>query len=152
MKRIIFFISIFMCMGLCVFANHMRGNNTILCHQSFMMTPNMADMNDTLLIELKTGNAKNIARFFASSITLSILNEDGLYSKFQAEMLLQGFFSKNKPSAVKLLQKITNKTNYSYYVYQLSSNKNLFRVFIKINLSKSGQTIEEFRVEKQASK
>ncbi|MNL03361.1 hypothetical protein D3C87_1238970 [compost metagenome] len=152
MKRIISFISIFMCMTVYVFSNNTRGNTFIFFNQSFMITPNMADLNDTLLVELRTGNAKNIARFFGSNITLSILNEDGLYSKYQAEMLLQGFLSKNKPSAVKLLQKITNKTNYSYYVYQLSSNKNLFRVFIKISLSKSGQTIEEFRVEKQASK
>ncbi|MQP29022.1 DUF4783 domain-containing protein [Sphingobacterium faecium] len=152
MKRIISFISIFMCMTVYVFSNNNRGNTFIFFNQSFMITPNMADLNDTLLVELRTGNAKNIARFFGSNITLSILNEDGLYSKYQAEMLLQGFLSKNKPSAVKLLQKITNKTNYSYYVYQLSSNKNLFRVFIKISLSKSGQTIEEFRVEKQASK
>ncbi|MEJ5146651.1 MULTISPECIES: DUF4783 domain-containing protein [Sphingobacterium] len=112
----------------------------------------ISDINDALMLQLKAGNAKNIARYFATNVTLSILSEDGQYSKFQAEMLLESFFSKNKPGAVKLIQKITNKTNYSYYVYQLTSNKNLFRVFVKISSAKSTQTIEEFRVEKQASK
>lgn len=83
-----------MCMTVYVFSNNNRGNTFIFFNQSFMITPNMADLNDTLLVELRTGNAKNIARFFGSNITLSILNEDGLYSKYQAEMLLQGFYPK----------------------------------------------------------
>ena len=111
-----------------------------------------SDINDALLSQLKAGNAKNIARYFASSMTLSILNEDGLYSKFQAEMLLNDFFSKNKPNSVKLVQKITNNSNYNYYVYSLSSNKSSFRIFVKVSSTKKAETVEEFRVEKQAAK
>lgn len=129
-------------------ANNIDKNNLPLYESSLFIS----DISDALMLQLKAGNAKNIARYFATNVTLSILSEDGQYSKFQAEMLLESFFSKNKPGAVKLIQKITNKTNYSYYVYQLTSNKNLFRVFVKISSAKSTQTIEEFRVEKQASK
>ncbi|MCS3552981.1 MULTISPECIES: DUF4783 domain-containing protein [Sphingobacterium] len=129
-------------------ANNIDKNNLPMYESSLFIS----DINDALMLQLKAGNAKNIARYFATNVTLSILSEDGQYSKFQAEMLLESFFSKNKPGAVKLIQKITNKTNYSYYVYQLTSNKNLFRVFVKISSAKSTQTIEEFRVEKQASK
>ncbi|NJI72956.1 DUF4783 domain-containing protein [Sphingobacterium kitahiroshimense] len=129
-------------------ANNIDKNNLPMNESSLFIS----DINDALMLQLKAGNAKNIARYFATNVTLSILSEDGQYSKFQAEMLLESFFSKNKPGAVKLIQKITNKTNYSYYVYQLTSNKNLFRVFVKISSAKSTQTIEEFRVEKQASK
>lgn len=130
-------------------AYNFEENNRTPMHETSVFT---ADLNDVLMLQLRAGNAKNIARYFATNVTLSILNEDGQYSKFQAEMLLESFFSKNKPGSVKLIQKITNKTNYSYYVYQLTSNKNLFRVFVKISSAKSTQTIEEFRVEKQASK
>jgi hypothetical protein len=130
-------------------ANNLEENSSIAMNEPSVF---ISDMNDVLMLQLKAGNAKNIARHFATNVTLSILSEDGQYSKFQAEMLLESFFSKNKPGAVKLIQKITNKTNYSYYVYQLISNKNLFRVFVKISSAKSTQTIEEFRVEKQASK
>ncbi|MFD2904039.1 DUF4783 domain-containing protein [Sphingobacterium anhuiense] len=129
-------------------ANNIDKNNLPMNESSLFIS----DINDALMLQLKAGNAKNIARYFATNVTLSILSEDGQYSKFQAEMLLESFFSKNKPGAVKLIQKITNKTNYSYYVYQLTSNKNLFRVFVKISSAKSTQAIEEFRVEKQASK
>lgn len=130
-------------------ANTIEENNSLPVYESSVF---ISDINDALLLQLKAGNAKNIARYFATNLTLSILSEDGQYSKFQAEMILQSFFSKNKPGAVKLIQKITNKTNYSYYVYQLTSDKNLFRVFVKISSAKTSQTIEEFRVEKQASK
>ncbi|KKX47621.1 DUF4783 domain-containing protein [Sphingobacterium sp. IITKGP-BTPF85] len=105
-------------------ANNIDKNNLPMYESSLFIS----DINDALMLQLKAGNAKNIARYFATNVTLSILSEDGQYSKFQAEMLLESFFSKNKPGAVKLIQKITNKTNYSYYVYQLTSNKNLFRV------------------------
>lgn len=130
-------------------ANTIEESNSLPVYESSVF---ISDINDALMLQLKAGNAKNIARYFAANLTLSILSEDGQYSKFQAEMILQSFFSKNKPGAVKLIQKITNKTNYSYYVYQLTSNKNLFRVFVKISSAKTSQTIEEFRVEKQASK
>ncbi|TCR10265.1 uncharacterized protein DUF4783 [Sphingobacterium sp. JUb20] len=148
MKKILFFISLFMCITMRISANNIDKNNLPMYESSLFIS----DINDALMLQLKAGNAKNIARYFATNVTLSILSEDGQYSKFQAEMLLESFFSKNKPGAVKLIQKITNKTNYSYYVYQLTSNKNLFRVFVKISSAKSTQTIEEFRVEKQASK
>lgn len=137
-----------MCITMRISANNIDKNNLPRYESSLFIS----DINDALMLQLKAGNAKNIARYFATNVTLSILSEDGQYSKFQAEMLLESFFSKNKPGAVKLIQKITNKTNYSYYVYQLTSNKNLFRVFVKISSAKSTQTIEEFRVEKQASK
>lgn len=137
-----------MCITMRISANNIDKNNLPMNESSLFIS----DINDALMLQLKAGNAKNIARYFATNVTLSILSEDGQYSKFQAEMLLESFFSKNKPGAVKLIQKITNKTNYSYYVYQLTSNKNLFRVFVKISSAKSTQTIEEFRVEKQASK
>lgn len=137
-----------MCITMRISANNIDKNNLPLYESSLFIS----DISDALMLQLKAGNAKNIARYFATNVTLSILSEDGQYSKFQAEMLLESFFSKNKPGAVKLIQKITNKTNYSYYVYQLTSNKNLFRVFVKISSAKSTQTIEEFRVEKQASK
>ncbi|TCR14609.1 uncharacterized protein DUF4783 [Sphingobacterium sp. JUb78] len=137
-----------MCITMRISANNIDKNNLPMYESSLFIS----DINDALMLQLKAGNAKNIARYFATNVTLSILSEDGQYSKFQAEMLLESFFSKNKPGAVKLIQKITNKTNYSYYVYQLTSNKNLFRVFVKISSAKSTQTIEEFRVEKQASK
>ncbi|MNL29141.1 hypothetical protein D3C87_1508160 [compost metagenome] len=137
-----------MCITMRISANNIDKNYLPMYESSLFIS----DINDALMLQLKAGNAKNIARYFATNVTLSILSEDGQYSKFQAEMLLESFFSKNKPGAVKLIQKITNKTNYSYYVYQLTSNKNLFRVFVKISSAKSTQTIEEFRVEKQASK
>lgn len=137
-----------MCITMRISASNIDKNNLPMYESSLFIS----DINDALMLQLKAGNAKNIARYFATNVTLSILSEDGQYSKFQAEMLLESFFSKNKPGAVKLIQKITNKTNYSYYVYQLTSNKNLFRVFVKISSAKSTQTIEEFRVEKQASK
>lgn len=149
MKKIIFFISFFMCMIVRISASSNEMNGNVHGYTLSVLT---TDINDTILLQLKAGNAKNIARYFANNVTLSLLSEDGQYSKFQAEMLLQSFFSKNKPGGVKLIQKITNKSNYSYYVYQILSNKNSFRVFVKVNSSKSGQTIEEFRIEKQASK
>lgn len=138
-----------MCITMRISANTIEESNSLPVYESSVF---ISDINDALMLQLKAGNAKNIARYFAANLTLSILSEDGQYSKFQAEMILQSFFSKNKPGAVKLIQKITNKTNYSYYVYQLTSNKNLFRVFVKISSAKTSQTIEEFRVEKQASK
>src|SRR5690606_41950771 len=45
---------------------------------------------------LKEGNAKKLSGLFSNTVNLSIKREEGTFTKFQAELLLQEFFRSNK--------------------------------------------------------
>jgi hypothetical protein len=52
---------------------------------------------DTLNKSLNIGNAKLLSQCFANTIDLSLLDEEGIYSRTQSQLILDKFFSKNEP-------------------------------------------------------
>ena len=53
------------------------------------------DIVDNLPTLFKAGNSKELAKNFSSSVELSILGEEDVYSKAQAEQILRDFFTKH---------------------------------------------------------
>ena len=105
------------------------------------------DVGLELLGALKANNAKNIAAMFSQNVSLSIKNDSGHYSKFQAEVLLSDFFRSAKALETKQVQR-TNRSGSSFYiVYQMKTSQGSFRVFAKFNQSGGEATITELRIE-----
>lgn len=95
---------------------------------------------------LKAGDAKNIGNTFAGSIHLSVKREDGVYTKFQAELLLADFFRSNKVVQIKEVQRVNNDTN-SYLVFSIKAGASTYRVFIKMLSTSKGFQVVEMRIE-----
>ncbi|MBP3944030.1 DUF4783 domain-containing protein [Sphingobacteriaceae bacterium WQ 2009] len=110
-----------------------------------------SDIADRIFGNLKSGNSKEIAKDFSSSVSMSVIQDEGVYNKFQAELILSEFFMKNKPLRLHTVQRTSNNTEYNYFVYQLITAKSAFRVFVKVNRIKSDPQIVEFRIEKQST-
>lgn len=105
------------------------------------------DIQGNVTQALRTGNAKELASRFYDNISITIKNETGYYSKFQAEMVLNDFFRANRPNGVKQIQRISNnKTNY-YIIYQLSTTSQTYRVFVRYVESDNKFRISELRIE-----
>lgn len=109
-----------------------------------------SDIADRIFGNLKSGNSKEIAKDFSSSVSMSVIQDEGVYNKFQAELILSEFFMKNKPLRLHTVQRTSNNTEYNYFVYQLITAKSAFRVFVKVNRIKSDPQIVEFRIEQQS--
>jgi len=95
---------------------------------------------------LKIGNAKKLGKVFSNNLTLSVKQEDGTYTKFQAELLLEDFFRSNKVEQLKRLQCVNTSPN-SYVVFSLKTNKSTYRVFIKLASANEGFQVVEIRIE-----
>lgn len=107
----------------------------------------LADINSEIMLHLKNGNAKGLVKHFSSSVNLSIDKDEGYYSKFQSELILEDFFRNNKPEEVKQIQKIAQTSNNQYLIYQLQTKSRKFRIFLKMNLVDSEMKVIEMRVE-----
>lgn len=106
-----------------------------------------ADTIEKISELIKQGNAHEIAKFFATSVDISILDETNVYSKAQSEMILDKFFKENKPHSVKLLHRINSNPNYNFGVLILTTDKGKFRVSYTLKEVNKVMAVIELRIE-----
>lgn len=99
---------------------------------------------------IRSGEAKAVARFFSTTVDLTILNQEEVYSKAQAEQVLRDFFSKNTPRTFNLIHKGVSKEGAKYAIGNLVTAQGAqFRTYFFVKQSPSGEVIQELRFEKQ---
>lgn len=106
-----------------------------------------ADIIDDLSSYFKAGNAKEIAKSFASTIELIMVDEEDVYSKAQGEQILRDFFVKHPPVKTSIFHKINTNPNYRFGVIILNAAKETFRVSITMKKINTSFLITELRIE-----
>ncbi|RZK20471.1 MAG: DUF4783 domain-containing protein [Pedobacter sp.] len=106
-----------------------------------------ADIIDDLSIYFKGSNAKEIAKSFASTIELIIIDEEDVYSKAQGEQILRDFFIKHPPVKTSIFHKINTNPNYRFGVIVLSTSRETFRVSVTMKKINNNFLITELRIE-----
>ena len=108
-----------------------------------------ADIIDDLSAQFRSGNAKEIAKHFASSVELIVIDQEDVYSKAQSEQILKDFFIKNSPSKSTIIHRISSNPNYRYGILSLNTKTGKFRVTITLKLIKANNAflINELRIE-----
>lgn len=109
----------------------------------------MADTFDDVVAAIKSANAKEVARYFNSSVELTVLNSEGVYSKQQAEIILKNFLAANPPKNVTVQHKGSSAqgSKYAIAVYECQQGK--YRAYIFMKDSGAGMLIHELRFEKE---
>lgn len=111
--------------------------------------PIQADIVDDLANNFRTGNAKEIAKHFASSVELIIIDQEDVYSKAQSEQILKDFFVKNPPHKIAVIHRLNNNQNFRLGIFSLTTKNGKFRITVTLNLRKplNAFVITELRVE-----
>ena len=81
---------------------------------------------------LKSGSAKEVAKFLNTSVDLQLDGKNENYSKAQAEFVLKNFFKDNPPSSFIVVHQGASKGKLPYAIGQYVSNGNSFSVWIRI--------------------
>ncbi|WP_240431983.1 DUF4783 domain-containing protein [Pedobacter chitinilyticus] len=105
------------------------------------------DIADELATNFKQGNSKEIAKSFASSIELIIIDQEDVYNRAQAEQILKDFFLKNPPSKASIIHKLSNNPNYRLTILSLTTKTEKFRVTVTMKKSSNTFQITELRIE-----
>jgi hypothetical protein len=105
------------------------------------------DVIDGLSAHFKTGNSKEIAASFSSSVDLIIIDEEDVYSKAQAEQILRSFFSKYPPVKSAVIHRLNTNPNYRYGALSLVTKNGTFRVSITMKKTGTAFFITELRIE-----
>ncbi|MEN0056848.1 MAG: DUF4783 domain-containing protein [Mucilaginibacter sp.] len=111
-----------------------------------------ADPIDNVASLLKEGNTKELAKLFAPSIEISLMDDENIYSQAQATLILDKFFARNKPKGIKLLHKVNSSANYRFGVFILTTDNGLYRVAFTLKGSDEKMNIIELRIENEKVK
>jgi hypothetical protein len=109
-----------------------------------------ADLLDDIANALRSGDAKSVSRYFGNTIDLTILSQEEVYSKTQAEQVLKDFFQKNPPRSFTLLHKGESKEGAKYAIGTMTSAQGqVFRTYFFIKVKSGQPVIQELRFMKE---
>ena len=97
---------------------------------------------------IKTGNAKELASYFHTNIELTVLDNDGTYSKSQAEIIMRDFFVKNPPNSFTVNHKGASKDQTQFFIgsYKTSNNQEL-RIYILLKTYSDKLFIQQLQIQ-----
>jgi hypothetical protein len=109
-----------------------------------------AGIFEDIMAALKSGNAKEVARYFNSSVELTVPGSDGVvYSKTQAELILKDYLSKNKASAVKIIHRGSSAVGSQFAIGSFETESGNYRIYIFIKETGGTSSIHELSIEKE---
>lgn len=96
---------------------------------------------------VKQSDIAELEKYFAPNVDITILKEENVYSKTQASIVLNKFFTQNKPKAVKVLHKVNTNNAYRFGVLLLTTDKGIYRVSFTLNGANGAMQIIDLRIE-----
>ena len=108
------------------------------------------DIFENISSSIRTGDAKQLSRFFNASVDLTILNKEEVYSKAQAEQIVKDFFGKNTPKSFTIIHNGLSKEGSKYAIGNLVTIQGVnYRTYLYIKQSGGTEFIQELRFEKE---
>lgn len=108
-----------------------------------------SDILDNIGNAIRSGNASAISQYFDATIDLTILEKESIYSRQQAQMVLQDFFNKNPVSSFSIIHRGSSAQGSSYGIGKLTAGGQSFRVYYFVKQKGEGYFIQEMRFERQ---
>ncbi len=109
-------------------------------------TQKPGDIPQALSDALRTGNTSMLSGYFNTSIELAILDQEDIYTRQQAELIVKDFFAKHVPSSFVILHK-GGKEGSQYAIGNLTTSAGSFRVTLLIKQKDSKPFIHQLRFE-----
>lgn len=108
------------------------------------------DIYEEVANSIRSGDAKQLSSFFSNSIDLTICDNENVYSKAQAELIVKDFFSKNPPKSFTMLHKGSSPEGTQYLIGNLlTTNGKTFRTSFFLKSDKGKYYLQELRIENE---
>lgn len=99
-----------------------------------------------IAIAFKVGSAEELAKYFNSTIELVILDKEDVYSKVQAQQIIDNFFTDHYPKSFEFIHQ-GGKGESKFAIGKLVTFNGTFRVTILIKLKDEKPLIHQLRIE-----
>lgn len=103
--------------------------------------------SDAIINAIKGGNASALSQYFINTIDITLLDEDDVFSKSQAEAMLSNFFSSNKPTSLNIDHQGTSKLQDHYTIGTITTGKGKYRFTFFLKKTENNYLIKQLRIE-----
>jgi hypothetical protein len=94
------------------------------------------------------GDSKKLSNYIGATLELSILDNESIYSKSQALMIIQNFFDKYPPTGFVILHQ-GSKASSKYAIGNLTTNNKTFRVTLLLKIRENQNILHQLRIEEE---
>ncbi|MBS1505016.1 MAG: DUF4783 domain-containing protein [Bacteroidetes bacterium] len=98
---------------------------------------------------VKAGNAKELVKYFNTSIVLNLEGEVATYSKAQAEFVLRDFFKKHAPTDFSIVHSGASKGGLQFAIGKFQSGADSFNVLMRMREVEGAYLIHEMSFTKE---
>jgi len=109
----------------------------------------IADIFDDIALAIKSGNYREVSKYFGTRVELKINSTEDIYSKTQAELILRDFFENNPPVNFSIKHKSASTKGLQYIIGYLQSTTGKFRTYILFKEIEGKLYIQELQFEKE---
>lgn len=99
-----------------------------------------AQMQKDIISSIQKGNSKILSEFFNQTVEMAVLDKNNVYSKAQAQQIINKFFNENVPVSFNVLSDEMKKDARNI-IGTLKTNNTTFRVYI---LLKKGEDKKDY--------
>jgi len=99
-----------------------------------------------IAIAFKVGSAEELAKYFNNTIELVLLDKEDVYSKVQAQQIVDNFFIEYYPKNFEFIHQ-GGKGESKFAIGKLETFNGTFRVTLLIKLSNNKPLIHQLRIE-----
>ncbi|MFM7016860.1 MAG: DUF4783 domain-containing protein [Bacteroidota bacterium] len=121
----------------------------ILSSLSYYSLMAKIDPYEDIANAIRSGDAKSVSRFFSNSVDLTLISQEDVYSKAQAEQIIKDFFNKNTPRSFSIIHRGESKDGAKYAIGNLTTSSGNYRVYYYFKISGSSVNIQELRFMKE---
>jgi hypothetical protein len=98
---------------------------------------------------IKASNAKEVIKFFNTSVDMNLAGEASMYSKAQAEFVLRDFFKKYPATEFRIQHTGSSKGGLQFAIGEYVSNADVFDVLIRVKEVSGAYLIHEINFVKE---
>jgi hypothetical protein len=115
----------------------------------FPLSMSAGDILDNIAAAISSSNAAALSKYFDNTVDITVVDKQSVYSKAQAQVVVQDFFTKNPVKHFALIHRGSSAQGSSYGIGNLVSGTQSFRVYFFVKLRSASYFIQEMRFEKQ---
>lgn len=113
----------------------------------FCVLLTIATISGDVTKALSAGNAKALAIHFNDNVDLTILDDEDVYSKIQAEQIVKRFFSSHPVQKYEVVHVGNAKDGSAFEIGKLTSKGKVYRTYYLLKGNGEKQKIHQFRIE-----
>lgn len=98
---------------------------------------------------IKNGNSADVAKYFNTTIDLTVPDNEGTYSKTQAELILKDFFTKNPPSSFTVNHNGSSNDGSLYAIGTYNADSGSYRTYFLLKKSGTSYLIQKLEFESE---